>query len=364
MKNSTPNKSRYGFEKFFKDNGKYYFQFNNTNDSTILFSQGYKSEQSRMNGIRAVIRAKGKAEQYELKQNKDGKFYFILKALGNRKEIGRSTLFDTQETIEEAMDFLRNCGQNIPIFDMEELLDKKETSKAQARSKPKVEKTTKQVPKKSAKPTQESIPREKVVVSKENPLDSSGKMPRYKCSIIYYPDSKIWSIKNDFTGASKQLKVCDGQEIEAFLLAQLPEEERTSLVKKQPKLKPRKRTNLPKIKQLEQAKMALRNHEGQLEQRALSLNNLRQVEVIPQSDKELLTSFFTAKVIARSLEDNSSVLISTINYLKPEKDRFIIPIQFTSTLKPGLYVLRSDIQQEVQAGTDLIYHASQLIELN
>lgn len=360
MNQTTPNNSRYGFEKFFKDNGKYYFQFNNTKDCTILFSQGYKSEQSRMNGIRTVIRAKGKAEQYELKQNKDGKFYFILKALGNRKEIGRSILFDTQEELEETINFLRNCGQNIPIFDIEETVHKKEIEKPQAPAKAKLEKSAKPISKK--KPKSSSV--EKMAVQKEIALDSSGKMPRYKCSIIYYPDSKIWSIKNDFTGASKQLKVCDGEVIEAFLLAQLPEEERNKLAKKQQKSKPRKRPTPSKKIVLEQAKMAIRNHEGLLEQSVFNLSNLRQVEVIPSNTAHILTEFFTAKLIARSLENNTSTLISTINYLKPAKDRFIIPIQFNQALRPGLYLLRSDIQQEAQAGANRVYHASQLIEIN
>ncbi|MFZ4634537.1 MAG: hypothetical protein ACOYNO_10060 [Saprospiraceae bacterium] len=45
---------------------------------------------------------------------------------------------------------------------------------------------------------------------------------RYKFSVIYYPDSGVWTLKNDFTGHSEQIRTCDGTKIEQFLKTQMP----------------------------------------------------------------------------------------------------------------------------------------------
>lgn len=45
---------------------------------------------------------------------------------------------------------------------------------------------------------------------------------RYKFSVIFYPDSGVWALKNDFTGYSEQIRSCDGAKIEQFLKTQLP----------------------------------------------------------------------------------------------------------------------------------------------
>ena len=69
-------KNQPGFATFFKEDGLYYFQFNDTAGQPVLFSRGYQSDKSRDNGIKAVIRNASKEQRYETERTKSGKFYF------------------------------------------------------------------------------------------------------------------------------------------------------------------------------------------------------------------------------------------------------------------------------------------------
>ncbi len=217
--------SRYGFELFFKEDEKYYFQFNDARGEPILFSsRGYASEKSRLNGIRAVIRASASKEHYERKQNAGGEYYFILKS-GNKK-LCRSLVFSSQEEAEDKAKLMLKMGKDVPIFNREDFSEKSEKT---AKESPKTVEEPPKVVKESPKATKKSPEIISNPVNLPTGQEGVGKMPRYKYSIIYYPESKVWSITSDFSGDSKQLKTCDGQQIEAFLKVQLPEEERKAL---------------------------------------------------------------------------------------------------------------------------------------
>jgi uncharacterized protein YegP (UPF0339 family) len=95
-----------GFESFENiDDKQQYFHFNNAKGKAILFSQSYENASGRDNGIKSVIKNAYVANRY-VRQEEDGKFYFILKA-GNNQEIARSPLFTSKKEMEAAIAFLQ-----------------------------------------------------------------------------------------------------------------------------------------------------------------------------------------------------------------------------------------------------------------
>lgn len=85
-----------GFELFKNQKTKkYYFRLKASNGIIILTSQGYKSKQSAMKGIKAVVDACKDGVNFYRKVAKDGSHYFVLKST-NGKIIGKSTTYKSR----------------------------------------------------------------------------------------------------------------------------------------------------------------------------------------------------------------------------------------------------------------------------
>jgi len=74
----------------------------------LLLSQGYKAEAGRDNGI-ASVKKNAPIEKRYTNHDKDGKFFFTLKA-GNHQEIARSTDFDSEGDRTKAIAVVMNGG--------------------------------------------------------------------------------------------------------------------------------------------------------------------------------------------------------------------------------------------------------------
>ena len=72
--------------------GQDYFVLKAGNGEVILSSEGYKSRKSCANGIESVRKNSQVEDRFEVREAKDGRQYFILKA-GNGQEIGRSQMY-------------------------------------------------------------------------------------------------------------------------------------------------------------------------------------------------------------------------------------------------------------------------------
>lgn len=72
----------------FEKNGEYYFGFMGDGDDVLLRSEGYKSEDGRVNGMQSVLRNKGDRERYKIEEKLG--YYFVVLTAANRKEIARS----------------------------------------------------------------------------------------------------------------------------------------------------------------------------------------------------------------------------------------------------------------------------------
>ncbi len=88
-------------------------------DKTILKSQLYASKRNAMTGINAVIKNSPLNRRYELREAKDGRWYFNLKA-ANGKIVGTSPMFKTKEEAEEAIQLLKDKAYSASIEYVEE----------------------------------------------------------------------------------------------------------------------------------------------------------------------------------------------------------------------------------------------------
>ena len=334
-------KNLYGFATFFKLDGLHYFQFNDKAGEPILYSHGYQSEKSRDNGIQSVIRNAGNPQLYELKKTKKGQPYFLLKA-ANHQEIGRSRMFDTEQEMQEKMDLLRGIKKNVPIYERTELLSKKEV-----------------LQKSSQKPASPSSKSEK-----------KGKMPRHKFSFIYYPDSKIWLLKHDQSGESKNFKEYDGKLIKEFLFSHLPlesAEEEWGPEKKvktpevpAPKAIPQK---IPQALQ-EAIELRIRSFEGNQIQNFAKAGNLGQLEILPKEKSIVPDQAYDVKIVAKSLTDHKTLEIGTVKQQVPKQGRLLVSIiEANNKLKPGSYRLIATIHQGKEEGAPDLY-GSKFLMLN
>ena len=335
--------ARYGFATFFKDDGMYYFQFNGHDGAPIIFGHGYQSEKSRDNGIQVVIRNAADDAHYERQQTQKGQHFFTLKS-GNNQEVGRSATFDTEPEMEEKLKLLKSITGDVPIFDAAGQPEGKAAAELQS-----VENTA---------------------------LDASNKelsietLPRYKFSIIYYPDSDVWIIKHDPSGNTKQFKTCDGALIEAFMKAHLPAEKARVLPAResspaQPKA-PAQEVTPQKTDKLteEKIEMKIRSFQGKEVRYFAKAGDLGQIEISPKQGSMISNKSYEARVIAKSLEDNETVVVSEIKARKPAYGRFVIPIFEANRLHPGMYRFLVTIHQGEKGQEEHDYHGSRMLMLN
>ena len=83
-------------------NNQFYFRLKARNHQIILTSQGYKSKASCQNGVRSVQKNATSAQNFQLKEAKDGKFYFTLDAK-NRDVIGASQMYASKATRKKGL---------------------------------------------------------------------------------------------------------------------------------------------------------------------------------------------------------------------------------------------------------------------
>ncbi|MBK8944707.1 MAG: OmpA family protein [Ignavibacteriae bacterium] len=96
-----------GFFKF-EQNNKYYFALN-FNGKTFLRSQSYSTEIARNNGINSIHRNALLDERWINSKTSDSKFYYSLIA-GNKQEIARSCYYNSEEEMQNDLNWVR--GEN------------------------------------------------------------------------------------------------------------------------------------------------------------------------------------------------------------------------------------------------------------
>jgi hypothetical protein len=92
-----------GKYEIYKDKkGEHRFRLKASNGQTILASEGYSSQAACENGIASVQRNSVIDAQFERKEAKNGKHYFVLKAK-NHQVIGQSEMYDSVAAMENGI---------------------------------------------------------------------------------------------------------------------------------------------------------------------------------------------------------------------------------------------------------------------
>lgn len=100
MRKSLFNNSEMGkFVITLRKNGEFQFNLKASNGQVILTSEGYKSKDSCLNGIESVKKNAPIAERFEIKEAKNGKPFFNLKA-SNGQVIGASQMYASERTMK------------------------------------------------------------------------------------------------------------------------------------------------------------------------------------------------------------------------------------------------------------------------
>ena len=97
--------------------GQFYFNLKASNGQVILTSEMYKAKPSAMNGIESIQKNAADDSNYERKEAKNGKPYFVLKAK-NKQIIGQSQMYSSVASIEAGIESVIN---NAPKGTVEDL---------------------------------------------------------------------------------------------------------------------------------------------------------------------------------------------------------------------------------------------------
>ena len=93
------------------------FSFVNSNDEVIVRSENYAAKKSALNGIESIKKNCVNDDRYEMKESKNGKFFFNIKA-SNGQIIGTSKLFATEEIRSANISQLKNEAIDAELLEL------------------------------------------------------------------------------------------------------------------------------------------------------------------------------------------------------------------------------------------------------
>lgn len=102
------------FTVFVGKDSQHYFNLKAGNHEVILQSEGYKSKQGALNGIKSVQTHCTDDSNFERKTAKDGSPYFVLKAK-NGEPIGKSEMYSSIQAMENGVDSVKSNGKSVEI---------------------------------------------------------------------------------------------------------------------------------------------------------------------------------------------------------------------------------------------------------
>lgn len=344
----------------FREDGQYYFTVTDTaTEEQLLYSKAFEHEDHCARAARNLIESESNDRRFEIKQTQKGQFYFVLKLNGN-KETGRSPLLDSSDLVKKRMGILKKMGLDTEVVHP--------GNEQEAQNAP-VEPT-------KLPPTPPQKTKLEIHTADANG-DDSGQMLRYKFTIIFYPNSGLWTLKNDFSSETEQLKDCDGTLIERFLRAQLPLQKETEVAPQQNQ--PISQDNPP----IPQPTLAAELPEKAVPQKSPEILDLIVVDklgnplgsnyllmpneffsIYVESPNGILDGVFDVQLTIKSIADASNSVSGTIYYLVAERGRLFIPVSNTPVMQPGTYMVTAQLSRSKQFPVVLDYYGSRLIVLH
>ncbi len=83
-------------------NGQFYFRLKARNGEIILTSEGYKTKPACLNGVESVKKNSANENLFEIKEAKDGRKFFNLKAT-NGQVIGTSQMYKSKSGLKNGI---------------------------------------------------------------------------------------------------------------------------------------------------------------------------------------------------------------------------------------------------------------------
>jgi len=105
------------FEVYKDKRNEHRFRLKAGNGEAILSSEGYKTKASCMNGIESVKKNSQEDKRFEVKEAKNGKFHFNLKAT-NGQVIGTSQMYSSESGAKNGT---QSVAKNAPDAQVEEV---------------------------------------------------------------------------------------------------------------------------------------------------------------------------------------------------------------------------------------------------
>lgn len=97
--------------------GQFYFNLKASNGQVVLTSEMYKAKPSAMNGIESTQKNAADDSNYERKEAKNGKPYFVLKAK-NKQIIGQSQMYSSVASMEAGIESVKSNAPEASVEDL------------------------------------------------------------------------------------------------------------------------------------------------------------------------------------------------------------------------------------------------------
>lgn len=95
----------------------FYFNLKAVNGQVILTSEMYTAKASAQNGIESIQKNSSEDDNYERKESKNGKPYFVLKAQ-NQQIIGQSQMYSSAAAMEAGIASVKHNGPGATVEDL------------------------------------------------------------------------------------------------------------------------------------------------------------------------------------------------------------------------------------------------------
>ena len=99
-----------------RKNGEFQFNLKATNGQVILSSEGYTTRTACLNGIESVKKNAVKESNFEIKEAKNGKPFFNLKA-SNGQVIGSSQMYASPVTMKQGIASVMKNAPDAPVVE-------------------------------------------------------------------------------------------------------------------------------------------------------------------------------------------------------------------------------------------------------
>ena len=99
-----------------RKNGEFQFNLKASNGQVILTSEGYTTKTACLNGVESVRKNAVDPKKFEVKEAKNGKPYFNLKA-SNGQVIGASQMYSSLETLKKGIASVAKNAPDAPVVE-------------------------------------------------------------------------------------------------------------------------------------------------------------------------------------------------------------------------------------------------------